>query len=69
MAALAAAHDGFPHELFEYRDAAHGLWTLLPYYPGIVAAEDKWGGERLQLVANPLARAAQWPKLLALLRD
>ena len=69
MAELAAAHDTHPHELLNYPVAAHGLGLLLPYYPGIAAAEEFWGIGGYSVVANPLARADQWPKLLAFLRN
>jgi dienelactone hydrolase len=69
MAELAAAHDTYPHELLDYPDAAHGLAVPLPYYPGIAAAEELWGLGGNIVVANPLARADQWPKLLAFLRN
>jgi dienelactone hydrolase len=69
MAELAAAHDTYPHELLDYPHAAHGLGMLLPYYPGIAAAEQFWGIGGDSVVANPLARANQWPKLLAFLRN
>jgi dienelactone hydrolase len=69
MAELAAAHDTYPHELLDYPDAGHGLGMLLPYYPGIAAAEQFLGIGGDSVVANPLARADQWPKLLAFLRN
>jgi hypothetical protein len=69
MAELAAAHDTYPHELLDYPHAAHGLGMLLPYYPGIADAEEYWGIGGSSNVANPLARADQWPKLLAFLRN
>jgi dienelactone hydrolase len=69
MAELAAAHDTYPHELLDYPDAAHGLGMLLPYYPGLATAEAFFGLGGDSAVADPLARADQWPKLLAFLRD
>ncbi len=69
MAELAAAHDTYPHELLEYPDAAHGLGMLLPYYPGIALAEQSFGIGSSSVVADPLARADQWPKLLAFLHN
>jgi dienelactone hydrolase len=76
MAALAAAHYSYPHELLEYPDAGHALGALLPYDPGIAAYEDgltppEWppGFNGTSNVSNPLARADQWPKLLAFLRN
>ena len=69
MAELAAAHDTYPHELLDYPNAGHGLGMLLPYYPGIATAEEFWGIAGPSVVANPLARADQWPKLLAFLHN
>jgi len=69
MAELTAAHDTYPHELLDYPVAGHGLGMLLPYYPGIADAEEFWGIAGPSVVANPLARADQWPKLLAFLRN
>jgi dienelactone hydrolase len=69
MAELAAAHDTYPHELLDYPDAAHGLGYLLPYYPGFVEEEQFFGIGGASAIANPLARADQWPKLLAFLRN
>jgi hypothetical protein len=69
MAELTAAHNGYPHELLEYPDAAHGLGMLLPYYPGMVPLESSWGIGGTSPLANALARAAAWPKLLAFLRN
>jgi dienelactone hydrolase len=69
MAELAAAHDTYPHELLDYPDAGHGLGMLLPYYPGVAAVEQFEGIGGDSVVANPLARADQWPKLLAFLRN
>jgi pimeloyl-ACP methyl ester carboxylesterase len=76
MAALAAAHDSYRHEFLEYPDAGHGIGTLLPYYPGIAVYEEGLGPPGFpagfigtSAVANPLARAIQWPKLLAFLRN
>lgn len=67
MAELAAGHDTYPHELLDYPSAAHGLGMLLPFYPGIAVAELAYETEGRTPVANPLARADQWPKLLAFL--
>ncbi|MGD0985806.1 MAG: acyl-CoA thioester hydrolase/BAAT C-terminal domain-containing protein [Acidimicrobiales bacterium] len=69
MAELAAAYDTYPHELLDYPDAGHGLGFLLPYYPGIAPLEQFFGIGGSSVVANPLARADQWPKLLAFLRN
>jgi dienelactone hydrolase len=69
MAQLTAAHSGYPHELLEYPEAAHGLGMLLPYYPGIVPMETSWGINGYTPQANPLARADAWPKLLSFLRS
>jgi dienelactone hydrolase len=69
MAQLTAAHNGYAHELLEYSDAGHGLGALLPYYPGIVPLEMSWGLSGTSTLANPLARADAWPKLLAFLRN
>jgi dienelactone hydrolase len=69
MAELAAAHDTYPHELLDYPAAAHGVGLLLPYYPGIAFLETAWQLAGDGAVANPLARADQWPKLLAFLRN
>jgi dienelactone hydrolase len=68
MAELAAADDTYPHELLDYPQAAHGLGFLLSYYPGFAAVEEFWGIGGSSAVANPLASADQWPKLLAFLR-
>ncbi len=69
MAELAAARDSYPHELLDYPQAGHGIGTLLPYYPGLAADDALWGIGGDTVVANPLARADQWPKLLAFLRN
>ncbi len=69
MAVLAASHDRYAHELLDYPDAGHGICDLLPYYPGVAAVDAAWFISGTSEVANPLARAAQWPKLLAFLRD
>ncbi|MGD0945606.1 MAG: acyl-CoA thioesterase/bile acid-CoA:amino acid N-acyltransferase family protein [Acidimicrobiales bacterium] len=69
MAELAAAHDTYPHELLDYPDAGHVVGALLPYYPGLAAAEQLLGIGGSSVVANPLACADQWPKLLAFLRN
>jgi len=76
MAALAAAHYSYPHEILEYPRAGHALGMLLPYYPGPAAFEESlqppgWlpGFNGTSDVSNPLARAAQWPKLIAFLRN
>lgn len=74
MAELAAARDSYPHELLEYPDAGHGVGTLVPYYPGWASFEHAVaavGGILMggNAVANPLARADQWPKLLSFLRN
>jgi dienelactone hydrolase len=69
MAKLAAAHDPYPHKLVEYPDAGHGVGFIAPYTPGVAPIEktDGVGGDTP--IANPLARADQWPKLLAFLRN
>jgi dienelactone hydrolase len=71
MAELAAAHDSYPHQVVSYPGAGHGIGMLLPYYPGIVPLETaaNWQIYGLSDVANPLARADQWPKLLGFLRN
>jgi dienelactone hydrolase len=69
MAELAAAHDAYPHRLVEYPDAGHGVGIFAPYTPGLAPIEgtDGIGGDTP--IANPVARADQWPKLLAFLRN
>ena len=70
MAELAAAHDPYPHSLAEYPQAGHGICYLAPYSPGLAPVEVRKGfvlGDTP--IANPLARADQWPKLLAFLRN
>jgi hypothetical protein len=70
MAELAAVHDRYPHELFDYPDAGHGIGFLLPNYPGLAVSESMWGSnEGNRDVSNALARVAQWPKVLAFLRN
>ena len=69
MAELVAARDSYPHELLEYPHAGHGVGMLLPYYPGIAAFEQTFGESGTTYIASAVARADQWPKLLALLRD
>jgi dienelactone hydrolase len=69
MAELAAAHVRFPHELLAYPAAGHAICTVLPYTPGLVPAEEAFSLGGTNDVANALARAAQWPKLLAYLRN
>jgi hypothetical protein len=72
MAELASDHDSYPHELLSYPDAGHALGLLVPYCPGFARSESQFVGGELagtSDVANPLARASQWPKLLAFLRN
>jgi hypothetical protein len=69
MAELAAAHDTYPHELLDYPGGGHGVSALLPYYPGLAAADQLLGTGGSIVVADTLARADQWPKLLAFLRN
>jgi dienelactone hydrolase len=69
MAELTAAHDTYPHELLDYPDAGHGLGAMTRYYPGLAVTEALWGISAPSRVANPIARADQWPKLLAFLRN
>jgi dienelactone hydrolase len=69
MTELAAAHDAYPHKLVEYPGAGHGVGFIAPYTPGVAPIEktDGVGGDTP--IANPLARADQWSKLLAFLRN
>ena len=68
MAKLAAAHDAYLHRLVEYPDAGHGIGIFAPYTPGLAPIEGKDGIGGDTPIANPIARAEQWPKLLAFLR-
>ncbi len=71
MAKLAVAHDPYPHKLVEYPDAGHGVGFIAPYIPGVVPAEEGtgWGAQGESPISNPIARAEQWPKLLAFLHN
>jgi dienelactone hydrolase len=69
MVKLAAAHDAYPHKLVEYSDAGHGVGFIAPYIPGVVPAEEQWAAQGESPISNPIARAEQWPKLLAFLRN
>jgi dienelactone hydrolase len=65
MAELDGAHDRFTHELFAYPEAGHGVGTLAPYEPAVYPpAEDLSGATP---IANDLALAALWPKVLSFL--
>lgn len=68
MAELATAKDPYPHQLLVSDDGGHGSAVgLPPYQPG--AAQQEWettvAGSTP--IANDLAWAAQWPKLLRFL--
>jgi dienelactone hydrolase len=69
MAELAAAHDSYLRDLLDYPGAGHGVGFLMPYYPGVTTAEVDWKINGHSDVATPLARADEWPKLLAFLRN
>jgi len=69
MAELAATHDRYPHELLDYPNAAHAIGALMPYYPGFSILEALQQIGAPNLVADSLALALQWPKLLAFLRN
>jgi dienelactone hydrolase len=66
MTELASANDRYPHELLQYPHAGYLLGALLPYYPGF---DDCGCFAGTTDVSNSRARAAQWPKLLAFLRN
>ncbi|MGH2850764.1 MAG: acyl-CoA thioester hydrolase/BAAT C-terminal domain-containing protein [Solirubrobacteraceae bacterium] len=68
MAELSAGGDPHPHELLDYPAAGHGLGAPVPYTPGAATLEEHFqlGGQTA--VANAIAVANQWPKLLAFLR-
>jgi dienelactone hydrolase len=55
---LNAAHDHFPHTLYSYPNAGHGVGTFTPYEPTEVSQE----GDDPQ--ADQQARAQDWPRLL-----
>jgi hypothetical protein len=69
MTELASANDRYPHELLEYPNAGYDLGALLPYYPGLADNDNGFAVAGNTDVANSLARAAEWPKLLAFLRN
>jgi dienelactone hydrolase len=68
MVKLAAARDPHAHKLVEYPDAGHGIGLIAPYVPGSATIEGKAGAAGYTPTANPVARAEQWPQLLAFLR-
>jgi dienelactone hydrolase len=55
---LNAAHDHFPHTLYSYPSAGHGVGTFTPYEPTEVSQP----GDNPQ--ADQAARAQDWPRLL-----
>jgi hypothetical protein len=67
MNELAAAHDPYPHRLLDYPNAGHAVNALVPYYPGLVWAAPELDGSTI--LADPLALADQWPKVLAFLEN
>lgn len=65
MAELATAHDPRPHTLHAYPHAGHGVGALVPFEPSAESADQQINGSTP--LANPVARADLWPKLLAFL--
>ena len=57
---LNAAHDRFPHTLYSYPDAGHGVGTFTPYEPTAVDEP----GDTPSRSAGP---AQDWPRLLRFL--
>jgi hypothetical protein len=58
---LNAAHDPFPHPLYTYPNAGHGVGAITPYEP----TQDYLTGESPQ--ADQQAQAQDWPRLLQFL--
>jgi dienelactone hydrolase len=60
-------HDPWPHVLFSYPEAGHGVGTLVPYLASTAAAVNapSFGGGTPN--ANQIARAQLWPHLLGFL--
>jgi dienelactone hydrolase len=67
MAELAAAGYPYPYKLLDYAHAGHGIGIFAPYCPGLAPDEAQLFVQGDSLVANSVARARQWPKLLAFL--
>ena len=67
MAELSAARRPYPRLILRYQQAGHGVGTPPPYVPGVASTVTDTNGETL--LSNPVALAAQWPKLLAFLRN
>ena len=61
---LAGHHDRFPHVLYRYRGAGHGVSFLFPYEPASGGDDDTQGDTEL---ANPNADVRLWPHVLSFL--
>ena len=64
-AELASAHDPRPHTLLNYPNGGHGVGALVPYEPSAQPNAENLNGNTP--LADALARADLWPKLLAFL--
>ena len=64
-AELTAARDPRPHILLSYPNAGHGVGELVPYEPSSQSSPDPLN--RATSLADRMARADLWPKLLAFL--
>lgn len=65
-AELTAGNDPYPHPLYAYPDAGHGVGTLLPYEPHETGpANDQLAGATAS--ANETAKAMLWPHILSFL--
>jgi dienelactone hydrolase len=62
---LTAVHDPRPHDLFSYPDAGHDVGALVPYEPSTQSNADQLN--RTTSLADRVAGAALWPRLLAFL--
>ena len=65
MAELAAAKDPRPHSLLSYPNGGHGVGALVPYEPSAEPNVGNLNGNTP--LADALARADLWPRLLAFL--
>ncbi|MBO0701586.1 MAG: acyl-CoA thioesterase/BAAT N-terminal domain-containing protein [Candidatus Dormibacteraeota bacterium] len=66
---LDGAHDPYPHPFYRYPDAGHGVDALVPYDPGLslAAAVDAFNVGGRTPLANAIADAILWPKILSFL--
>ncbi len=68
MSHLTAAHDRFPHVLYAYPNAGHGVGAFTPYEPGAPSVFGPAAGDTDSPQIDQQARARDWPRLLDFLR-